>query len=349
MYPIILLVLFLGLNLQAASAADLPFNTVVLKKETIPSMMYFDGTVEAINRSTISAQTPGEVVAINFDVNDFVNKDDVVIQLKGKQQAASLAQAQATLAESAARVRQAKQEYSRIKEIYDKKLVAKSSFDKASAELKAATAREKAAQAAIEKTQEQVGNTQIRAPYSGIVSKRHVELGEFVNTGQPLMTGISLEKLRVNVNVPQKIIADVRKQKEAVIETTEGVVIKTSSMTFFPFADAKSHDFEVRVNLDKSVTDLFPGSFVKVGFVTGKKQRLLIPAEAVAWRGEVTGAYIIDKNNIPHFHQLRLGKQVMANDRHFYVVLAGINAGENVAMNPVAAAVLYKQQVETVR
>ncbi len=339
----ILLVFCFGLNIQFAEAVELPFNVMVLKKETIPAVIYFDGTVEAINRSTISAQTPGEVIAINFDVNDFVNKGEVVIQLKGKQQAASLAQAKATLAESEARLKQAKQEHSRIKEIYVKKLVAKSSLDKASAELKAAIAREKVALAAIEKTQEQMGNTQIRAPYSGIVSKRHVELGEFVNTGQPLMTGISLEKLRVNVNVPQKIIADVRKQKQAFVETSEGVVIKTSSMTFFPFANPQSHDFMVRVQLDETVTDIFPGSFVKVGFITGEKHRLLISEEAVAWRSEVTGAYIIDTNNIPHFHQLRLGRQVKIDAKQFYEVLAGVNEGEAVAMNPAAAAALYKQ------
>ncbi len=339
----ILLVLFFG-QIQVTLAADLPFNTFVLKKETIPAMIYLDGTVEAINKATISAQTSGEVVSINFDVNDFVNKGEVVILLKGRQQAASLVQAQATLAESTARVKQARQEYSRIKEIYAKKLVAKASLDNANAELKAALARKKVAQASISKTEEQLSNTQIRAPYSGIVTQRHVEPGEFVNTGQALMTGISIEKLRVNVNVPQKLIAEVRKHNEAFVEIGEGKVIKTSTMTFFPFADPQTHDFKVRVNLENNILDLFPGSFVKVGFVKGKQERLLIPAAAIAWRGEVTGAYIMDDKNIPHFHQLRLGKLTNTGAQQFYVVLAGISEGETVAMNPVAAAVLLKKK-----
>ena len=221
--------------------------------------------------------------------------------------------------------------------------MARSALDKANAELKAAIARKKLAQAAIDQSEEQVGNTQITAPYSGIVTKRHVELGEFVNVGQPLMTGLSVEKLRVNVNVPQNKIATVRKYREAIIDLNDTTVTE-QSITFFPYANPVTHDFKVRVNLPGTTTGIFPGSLIKVGFTTGKQKRLLIPSKAIAWRGEVSGIYVVDDQNKVHFYQVRVGTQVKKGAETYYVVLAGIVEGDRVATDPVAAAIQLKNQ-----
>jgi len=75
-------------------------------------------------------------------------------------------------------------------------VVPKSSLDKASAALKSAQARVQSAEAAVAKAREQLGYTRVRAPYSGILVERHVEPGEAVGVGAPLVAGISLEKLR---------------------------------------------------------------------------------------------------------------------------------------------------------
>lgn len=322
-------------------AAEL--NAFTIENKSFPTTLYLNGTVEAVNQSTISAQISGEVVEINFDIDDFVNKGDVVILLKSKSQQASLAGAKAALSEANARFQQAQQEYKRIKDIYNKQLIARSALDKASAELKAASARKKSAQAAIDQSAEQVDNARVTAPYSGIVTQRHVELGEYVNTGQPLMTGLSIEKLRVNVNVPQNQIAAVKRYKEAIIETSDGSK-PASAMTFFPYADPATHDFKVRVGLDESTTDLFPGSLIKVGFTTGKQQHLLVPAQAIAWRGEVSGIYVIDGQKGLHFYQVRLGKAVTSEAQEYYVVLAGLTEGDVVATDPVAATIALKAQ-----
>jgi RND family efflux transporter MFP subunit len=325
----------------ASSTAALSLAPVV--KQEVPSIQVLDGTVDAVNQTTVSAQTSGQVTEILYDVDDFVDEGAVIVRLRAKEQQASLAETQANLAEAQARVNQAQQNYDRIKDIFERKLVAKSQLDNASAELKAARARLSAVKAGLEKASEQVEYTQVRAPYSGIVTQRHVELGEFVNVGSPLMTGLSLEKLRIDVDVPQHLINQVRKFKEAmlILDGPEQQAVPVESLTFFPYADPQARTFKVRVNLGGKAKDLFPGMFVKVGFVVGEETRLVVPESAVVHRGEVTAVYVVDSEQRPRLRQVRLGE----THQQQWVVLAGLDEGEQVALDPIQAGIALKRDL----
>ena len=130
-----------------------------------------DAVVEAVHKATISAQTSGRVVKLNADVDDAVSKGDILVQFRNKEQMASYNVAKAAFDE-------AESEFKRIKDIFSKKLISRTALDKASARFKSAKAR-------LEQANESVENTVVRAPYSGIVVKRHIELGELAKTGQP--------------------------------------------------------------------------------------------------------------------------------------------------------------------
>lgn len=334
-----------SLTLVGASVSaeeSLPFATTVASSQIVATERVLDGTVDAVNQTTVSAETSGVVEKIFYDVDDFVENDTVIVELKGVSQRASLDQAKAAEAETLARLRQAQAEYKRIKDIYARELVAKSQMDKAEAELKSAQARYKSAKANITQASEQADNTRVRAPYSGIVTRRHVELGEFVNVGQPLMTGVSLDTLRVNVDAPQRLINDIRSFRKArVVPSTDaqqGMAVK--EMIIFPYAEAATKTFKVRLNLEQGATGLFPGMFVKVAFITGEESRLVIPQEAVAYRSEVTGVYVIGENQRPSLRQIRLGAKTEDGK---ITVLAGLDDGETIALNPVAAGIYLKR------
>jgi RND family efflux transporter MFP subunit len=167
--------------------------------------------VETVNRTTVSAQTQGRVESIFFyDVNDYVEKRAALVRLKDTEQRARVTQAAAELKSATAQLQQTKDEFARVKGLFGKKLSSASAMDDATAKLKGAQARFESAQAGLEQAQEQLGYTLIRAPYSGIVTRRHLEVGETASPGQPVMSGISLEQLRVSVDVPQSVIPAVR-------------------------------------------------------------------------------------------------------------------------------------------
>lgn len=302
-------------------ATELP--TATVQQLQSPKLSIVDATIEAVQQATVSSQVSGRIIEINFDVDDYVEKGKVIIRLRDKEQRAAFDAAKA-------RFEEAQKEYNRVKEVYAKKLVAKAALDRAESQLKAS-------RAGLEQAQEALDHTVIRAPYSGIVVKRLVEVGETARPGEPLMTGLSLEKLRVRVNLPQSLIYAVRQHQAAWVWVgeNEDTQVKAESLTISPYADPDSHTFLVRVNLPVGDHHIYPGMYTKVAFVTGEATHLVIPIQAVAHRSEVTAVYVKDSKGALGLRQVRLGETLPGNQVD---VLAGLSAGENVVLDPVAAA-----------
>ena len=327
----------LCVSLQAQPSEDLPFATARATFAATPLERIYDGTVEAVNQATVSAQTAGRIAEISYDVNDYVEAGEPLIRFTNVEQQAALRQAQAALDEALARARQAEDEFARASSLLENGLGTRRDFDLAQAARDASAASVEAARSALSAAEQQAEYTLVRAPYAGIVTERHVEVGESVTIGQPLMSGLSLEALRVAVDLPQNIAAEVRQHRAAAVLTEEGRVTPTE-MTIFPFADPATNSFTVRVELPEGQFGLYPGMFVKVAFVVGESQRLLIPSAALMRRSEVTGVYVVAARGAVRLRQVRVGSDF--GDR--VEVLAGLDADEQVALDPVAAGIYAK-------
>ena len=318
--------LIVSVTTQAWASGPLASAEVGLK--SVPGEVVVDALIEAIFQSTVSAQTSGRITEVLVDVDDYVNKGDVIMRFRDKEQRAALKAADASVEEASAA-------HKRMQELLEKKLVPQAQFDKAQAALKAASA-------AREQAQEQLEHTVVRAPYSGIVVKRHVEPGESASPGKPLMTGLSLESLRAVANLPQAHIETVRRLQRArvLLSPDDSSSVEGVKLTISPFADAASHTFKVRVDLPTGRHGVYPGMFVKVAFVTGEEQRLTLPLAAVVHRSEVTGVYVLNGDAIS-FRHIRTGRSL---DGEMIEVLAGLSAGEKVALEPIRAGVMLKEK-----
>lgn len=183
----------------------------------------------------------------------------------------------------------------------------------------------------------------MRAPYSGIVTVRHIDIGETAQPGKALFTGLSLESLRAVVQLPQNIIQRVLDNKQARIITdqtgTPGIL--ASNLIFSPYADPATHTFMVRVMLPEGDHGLFPGMAVKVAFAMQPSQQLAVAASTVVHRSEVSAVYVIDTSGRVTLRQVRIGRQL---DNDQIAILAGLEAGERVALNPIQAGVYLKEQ-----
>jgi len=268
----------------------------------------------------------------------------VVARIKDTEHRARLAQAQADLESATARSAQAQEAHARIQGLFARKTVSQSDMDQATADLATARAALDAAKARLGQASEQLAYTLIRAPYSGIVTQRHVQVGEMASPGQPVMTGVSLDALRVIADVPQSVIPAVRGGARALVYLPDGKVVEGKHVTVFPFADLGSNTFKVRVDLptlaDGANRSLFPGMYVKTGFAVGERQELTVPKRAVVQRSEVTAVYVVGPGGHVHLRQIRLGRAL--DDA--WVVLSGLAAGESVALDPIAAGAVLKTQ-----
>ena len=325
----------LGAN---AAAEESGLEVMTVGYDVSPRERTWDGTVEAVNRGTVSAQTSGRVKEIYYDVNDFVESGAILMRFTDVEQQAAFKRAGAGLEEAEARAREASSEFERIRTVYEAGTVSKSYFEQAEANLKAAQARLDGARSGLAQTKQQLEYTVVRAPYAGIVSERHVEVGEMVSPGQRLMSGLSLAELRINVDVPQSMFEPIRTIGKAYIYAGEHR-IDAAGLTFYPVADPETNTFRVRVDMPAESAVLYPGMFVKVGFVVGETERLLIPGSAVVRRSELSAVYVVENKQV-ELRQVRLGRRV--GDR--IAILAGLSAGEQIALDPVRAGIYRKEQ-----
>ncbi len=328
-----------SVGIAQGNAAALLLEEVEYKN--IPLQRRFDATVEAVNKSTIAAQVSEQIIEINFDVDDYVEQGVVLLRFKDTKQRARLAQAQAQLREMVVASKDAEIEFNRIRDIYAKKLVAKAVLDKAKAAYKGTLERKKQSQSRVVEAKQEIEQTIVRAPYSGIVTKRYVELGETPSIGAALMTGISLNQLRVVATVPQNLISLLRNgccPARVILPNVEQPPVAGKQLTIFPIADNQAHSFKIRVELDEGQHGLYPGMFVKLELDIGTQKRLILPAGALVYRGEVTGVFVVKGADIS-FRYVKTGRQY--SDGHIEIH-AGLEAGEQVALDPVAAGILLK-------
>lgn len=330
-----------GKDKAAVKIAPVELDTVAVKREAVPDEIMFDGTLEALQQSTVASEINARVVELPFDVNDYVEKNQVIVRFRDTDQKARLSSAEAALKEARANFTDARLARDRAEQLLEKKMIPQSQMDSANAAFEAAQARVNATEAGVKQAQEQLDHTVVRAPYSGIVVSRHIEVGEMATVGQPLMTGLSLEHLRAVVEIPQQHIGPLRVHRKARVILPDGTSVDASELRIPPNADSTTHTFRVLVSLPSGDHGVFPGTLVKVAFVSGESDRLVLPEQAIVRRGEVTGVYVVADNGGLSFRYVRLATPTAT---HLVPVRSGIDAGEQVATDPVRAAIAYKKQ-----
>lgn len=316
--------------------------TAVAERVRVPDERILDGEIEAVDQSTVAAQTNGRVLEVHFDVGDEVSEGELLVRLRDASQRAAVDSAGAAVQEARVRRAEARLELDRVRQLVRENMVSEAELDRAQAEFDAAEARLDSARAQLADAEEELDHTEVVAPYSGVVVERHVETGELASPGTPLMTGMSLARLRAAVAVPQRLVPAVREAGQARIRAGVGASwVETEQVTVFPQGDPDSRTFRVRAYLpDNREYDLLPGMLVKVAFPLGSTERLVIPTKAVVHRSEVTAVYVVDEGRV-RLRQIRPGLR-LDDDR--LEVLAGLEEGEAVALNPHQAAARLREQ-----
>ena len=302
--------------------------TVVAAREEWPATISVIGTVAPVQGVTVSADLPGIVDRIAFESGKSVAQGDVLVQLDTKQEQAQLAAAEAQL-------ELARLNFERMQGLIGQDAVSRAEYDAASAAHKQAEARIHEIRAAIERKT-------IRAPFSGSLGIRQVNLGQYLSGGDPVVPLQSLNPIYVNFGVPQQDIGQIRIGRTVRITASDlGDVAFTGHVTAIDsVADQTTRNVQVQATLSNTGGRLRPGMFVQAQVLIGANQAVIaLPASAINYAPYGDSVFVVSELKNEQGQAYRGVRQQVVKlggargDQ--IAVLSGINPGDEVVTSGV--------------
>jgi RND family efflux transporter MFP subunit len=322
-------------SVQAAEAVPL----AEVRAQAVGSGITLDGSMQAREQTTVSAQANGRVMSLRVKAGDAVKKGELLALIDDRVTRAGVAQTQAGIAQAQAQWRNAQAQFERAQTLVAQGFMGQAALDDARAALRSAKAAREQALAAHHQSALAQGFTRVTAPQAGVVLNTHLEAGDLAGVGAPIATLYAPGALRAVVYVPSSLMDSVRQASSAKVRLNNGQWVTPTLRTILPSADPVSQTVEVRLDLDAAQTaQAIPGEQLQVRFELGQAQRLVVPKQAVVRRGELTAVYVAMGEAEQRRYVLRAVRVGHAVGDDGVEVLAGVRAGDRVALSPVAAS-----------
>ena len=310
---------------QAASFQPPPtaVTTIVAKKENWSSSLKAIGSVVAVQGVTVSADLPGIVSRISFDSGRQVQTGQILVQLDTRQEQAQLEAVQAQ--RNLARIN-----YDRMKALVEEGAIPRADYDRAMAEKSETEARVGEIRATIERKT-------IRAPFSGVLGIRQVNLGQYLSGGTAIVPLQSLNPIYVDFGVPQQAATQVRVGQTVHITATDlkGAEFTGRVTAIDSVVDEATRNVRVQATLSNPKAKLRPGMFVEAELNFGASQDVItLPASALSYAPYGDSVYVVtDLKNDKGESYRGVRQQFVKVDRSRgdqVAILSGIKPGDEV-------------------
>ena len=331
---------------QAASFQPPPeaVTTIVAKHEHWPAALTVIGTTAAVQGVTVSADLPGLVARISFESGRAVREGEVLVELDTRQE-----QAQLTAAEAQRDLAQVN--FERMKGLVVDGAISKADFDRAAAEQKETEAR-------VGEIRATIARKTIRAPFSGILGIRQVNLGQYLSAGDPIVPLQSLHPIYVNFGVPQQDTSRVRLGGTLLVraEDAGGVEFNGRITAMDSVVNPETRNVQVQATVPNPAGKLRPGMFVQTSVRTGAAQNVVaLPGSAINYAPFGDSVFIVGDMKGPNGETYRGVRQQfvkLGGSRGDQIaVIAGVNPGDEVVTSGAfklrnGAAVLVNNKVQ---
>jgi membrane fusion protein (multidrug efflux system) len=301
--------------------------TVVAKQMPWPTTLSAIGTVVAVQGVTVSADMPGIVDRIAFESGKKVREGDLLVQLDTKQEQAQLTSAQAQLELSRITLE-------RMKGLREKGIASQADLDGAEATFKQAEAK-------VGEMRATIARKTIRAPFSGMLGIRQIDLGQYLQSGSAIVPLQALQPIYVRFSVPQQEIGRVQVGGEVRVTGQGSGISATGKITAVDSViDPATRNIQVQATLANSDGRLKPGMFVETSMVLGTPEALVaLPASAINHAPYGDSVFIVTDMKDPKGKTYRGVRQQfvkLGGGRGDQVaVLSGVQAGEEVVTSGV--------------
>jgi RND family efflux transporter MFP subunit len=326
------------------------------------------GTVIPFKDVTLSAQIPGRIEFIAGSEGDFLEKGQVLVTIDDDDLIAQRRAALAELTNAQAAIRNAQVQYSRelispqsrninrspgmgMPSMFDQFFtrgmgdtmgMGNSGMDRHAdlysrgTAVNTAQSRMLRARSKLEEVDAKIRDSRSVAPFSGLIVKKLVEVGDTVQPGQPLLNFADTKALQLQVDVPARLMPGI--QPGMIVDAKLDVGnkhIKAKVAQIFPMADVQRHTVTVKFDLPEGVPG-GPGMYAEVivpNISAPSRNVIIVPATAVRQRGSLYVVYRLNDKNEPVIRYVRLGEKINEN---MVTVLSGLQNNDSILVNPMA-------------
>jgi len=302
--------------------------TIVTSQDKWPATLSVIGTVAAVQGVTVSADLPGIVESISFDSGKRVEAGDVLVKLDTRQERAQLAVAESQRDLS-------KLNFDRAQQLLQKGVVAQAEYDRMAAETKQAESR-------VGEIRAMIDRKQIRAPFSGTLGIRQINLGQYLEGGSAVVPLQSMDPVYVNFDVPQQVVASLKLGDEVrVSQDSIAAVVPAGRVTAInSVVDEATRNVQIQAVFRNPRAALRPGMFVEVEARLGTSAPVVaLPASAVSYAPYGNSVYVVKDL------KGKDGKSYRGVEQRFVklgsgrgdqvAVVSGLHAGEEVVTSGV--------------
>jgi membrane fusion protein (multidrug efflux system) len=299
---------------------------VPVRQVTIPRTLTLSGSLIGAEEAEVAAGASGKVMATYVERGAVVKKGALLVRLDARAMAAQAAEAAAQVSSLKAQHAQAQIDCERNEQMFRKGAISKADHDRQKTACETTKWSVEAAEARRTLTADALQDSEIRAPFSGMIVERLVTAGEYVRPDSKVVTLVAVDNLRVELTVPEADVAQVRQGMGVEFRTAGGGKVVRGRVRYVgPSVRKQTRDAVVEAVVDNAGHDLRPGMFVTAELALGEQTLPAVPEAAVRADGTLRHVFLVQSGRLED----RL-VQVAGSRAGLVPVLNGIKTGDQV-------------------
>ena len=324
------------LEANAAMQSEMFVKVAVPQSGKAGQSLTLPGTLQGFVQSPIAARASGYLRRWHKDIGSRVEKGDLLAELDAPEIDQQLSQAIAAREQTASSLALAKSTLARWEALRAKDAVSQQELDERRSASAQAAANLAAADANVERLRQLEGFKRVIAPFSGVITRRNVDVGDLIDAGggagRAMFLLTQTDPLRVYINVPQSSAQLVKRGQKAIVTQTElagkafeGEVVRTSGSI-----DAATRTMQVEITLPNKDGVLMPGAYVQVSLPLTTSTTLAIPTNSLIIGSQGVRVAVVGENSLVTIRSVKIGR----NYGQTVEALSGVTVADRLILNP---------------
>jgi membrane fusion protein (multidrug efflux system) len=314
---------------QFDSSPPVAVKLVPAQEVKVPRVLTLSGSLTGAEEAEVAAGAAGKVIATFIERGSQVKKGALLARLDARMSGAQAEEAAAQWSSLRAQAEQAQLDCQRTEQMFQKGAISKADYDRAQTACKTTRFSVSAAEARKNLTAQALRDTEIRAPFSGMVVERFVSAGEYVRPDSKVVTLVNTDQLRVELTVPEADVTQIRQGLTVEFHTASAAKVVRGKVRYIgPSVRKQTRDAVVEAVVENPGHDLRPGMFVTAQLALGEQTLPAVPQSAVRAEGNLRHVFLVQAGRLED-RLVHVG-DVPGADAGLVPVVSGLKAGERV-------------------